>query len=394
MMAHKARGHFVDAPVQGVRAVTPTTDVLTNESGGFDYFPDEWVALYLGQHLLGSAIADHRVSPLDLFESSDTDDVEVINMARLLQSLDCDGFAKSGIQITPGTASAFDAVMAEKGFASLNFYEIDQIDEIIGETVSRASSECPSMQVVSAEDAKIHLDAQLNNSMFRKNISRTPEMATAKSKLDVMPVLVPATRANGELVVSEATVGNGVDFFDENANYLYTREMVRPLVAVYADQNPDSPTLASDVFGAVSRDDGKTWKRKNLSRAADRSSFKLANGLPYYGDVKKPNISIKGNYILAVWQSKFCRGGRPAYSIQVCPEKDIDTNGDGVPDSCIMCSGEGENEHCDVDDTSDDQYYVDDIWGVGGPQRSHDYTEDGFPRSVSCPTTASGPAAA
>lgn len=379
MMAHKARGHFVDAPVQGVRAVTPTTDVLTSESGGFDYFPDEWVALYLGQHLLGSTIADHRVSPLDLFESSDTDDVEVINMARLLQSLDCDGFAKSGIQITPGTASAFDAVMAEKGFAYLDFYNSNQIDEIIGATVSRASSECPAMQEVSAEDAKVHLEGQLSNSMFRKNISRTPEMATAKSKVDLMPVLVPATRANGEPVVGDVTGGNGVDYTDEEGNYLYTREMVRPLVAVYADQNPDSPTLASDVFGAVSRDDGKTWKRKNLSRAADRSSFTLANGQPYYGDVKKPNLSIKGNYILAVWQSKFCRGGRPTYSIQVCSENDIDTDGDNVADSCEVCQGDGENEHCGPDDTSDDIYYQDDIWGVGGPQRSHDYTEDGFP---------------
>ena len=196
-------------------------------------------------------------------------------------------------------------------------------------------------------------------------------MGTTKSKIDLMPVLVPATKANGDPTV--------IEYFDEEGKSLYTREYIRPLVAVYADQNPDSPTGASDVFGAVSRDDGKTWKRKNLSRAANRSSFTLANGEPYYGDVKKPNLKVKGNYVLAVWQSKYASGGRPRSSIRVCPEKDIDTDGDGVVDSCIVCRGEGDNEHCDVDDPSDDIYYEDDIWGVGGPQRSRDYTEDGFP---------------
>ncbi|RJX16951.1 MAG: hypothetical protein C4563_11310 [Desulfobulbus sp.] len=351
MMAHKARAHFVDSPVQGVRAVTPTGDVLTDEAGGFDYFPGEWVALYLGQYLLGSAIADHRVTLLDLFESSDTDDQEVINMARLLQSLDSDGFAKSGIQISPDIVSIFEAVMADKGFVYLNCYDNIQIDEIISEVVARASIVYPLMEVVSADEAKDHLEEQLNSAMFRKNISKTPEMATAKSKVDLMPVLVPATRANGEPYDDPDTAAVGVDYYDEDGNYLYTRDNVKPLVAVYADQNPDSPTGAMDVFGAVSRDDGNTWKRMNLSRAADRSSFTLANGLPYYGDVKKPNLSIKGNYILAVWQSKFCRGGQPRYSRGEFLEDGVTPN----------------------------PYYVDDIWGVGGPQRSRDYTEDGFP---------------
>ena len=53
-----------------------------------------------------------------------------------------------------------------------------------------------------------------------------------------------------------------------------------------------------DVFAAVSRDDGKTFKRKNLSRMADRSSFTLANGEPFYGQVKKPVFQICGNNIL------------------------------------------------------------------------------------------------
>ena len=339
-MAHPSRGHFIDSPVEGLNVSAPTFDGITYENGAFDYFPGETVTFSIGKYLLGSTLAAHKVSPLDLFESSDTDDIEVINMARLLQSLDSDGKPKNGITITTDITELLDAVMVGNGFTALDFYDSSQIDTVIEEVVAGAGASYAEMSVVSAEDAKNHLEEQLSSAMFRKNVSKTPEMLTAKSKVDLMPVLVPATRANGESVV--------VDYFDEEGNPLYSRDLVRPLVSVYADQNPDSPSLASDVFGAISRDDGASWKRMNLSRAADRSSFELANGEPYYGDVKKPNLSIKGNYILAVWQSKFCRGGRPTYSL---------------------------DEFLD-DSVTPNPYYEDDIYGVGGPQRSHDYTEE------------------
>lgn len=38
--------------------------------------------------------------------------------------------------------------------------------------------------------------------------------------------------------------------------------------------------------------------RKNISRSAERSSFLLANGLPYPGHCRKPVFQVKGNKIL------------------------------------------------------------------------------------------------
>lgn len=336
------RGHFVDAPVEGLGYDSAPFAGVTDISGGFDYFPDQRVTFFLGRHALGSALADHRVSPLDLFEQQDTESLCVINLAKLLQSFDTDGYAKNGIFITAEIIRIFEGVMAQKGYKALDFNETAQIDEIIRLTVAQAKNNNPFMVEVSAEEAKAHLDSQLASAMFRKNVSKTPEMVTTKAKVDLMPVLVPATQANGEPVLSSETAGFGVDYYDEDGYYLYTREKVKPLVSVYADQIPE--TGMSDTFAAVSRDDGKTWKRTNLSRAAHLSSFVLANGQPFYGDVKKPNLTVKGNYVLAAWQSKFCRGGQPRYSLD-----------------------------------EEDPYFVDDIFGVGGPQRSHDYTEEGFP---------------
>ncbi|MCD4755210.1 MAG: hypothetical protein K8R75_05335, partial [Deltaproteobacteria bacterium] len=197
--------------------------------------------------------------------------------------------------------------------------------------------------------------------MFRKNVSRTPEMTSTKSKLNTMRVWFPALRADGNSTTykDDANVTQlGIPYYDytcveTNAtgecldwerNLIRVAEEAKPIVVVYTDAVEE--TGCEDVFAAVSRDDGKTFKRKNLSRMADKSSFTLANGEECYGQVKKPVFQICGNNILVAWTSKFCKGGKPTYAIDV-----------------------------EDDYFSDDPYWEDDIYGVAGPQRSVDYTE-------------------
>ncbi len=341
-LAHPRRGHFVDSPVAGLTAVTQTFFGRTDSAGGFNYFPGEQVRLSVGSLILGTTEADDRISPLNLFESSDVSDPRVVNMARLLQSLDADADPQPGITITPAIESCLDVALSSHGLSGLDFSDDALVESVLQATQAACATIAP-LQLVSAEDAVENLERSVGSEMARRNVSKTPAMASAKAKLEMMPVLVPATAAN------EEPVAGGIDYYDENGNFLYNRTTVKPLVALYADQIPE--TGASDTFAAISRDDGKTWKRTNLSRTADLSSFTLADGQPYYGDTKKPILSVKENYAIAVWQSKFCRGGRPLYSREPVLEDGVTPN----------------------------PYYADDVWGVGGPQRSHDYTEDGFP---------------
>ena len=49
-------------------------------------------------------------------------------------------------------------------------------------------------------------------------------------------------------------------------------------------------TDASDVFVAISRDDGDTWKRRNISKTADKSSK-----IGYPGVSQKPMLKVKDN---------------------------------------------------------------------------------------------------
>jgi hypothetical protein len=202
-------------------------------------------------------------------------------------------------------------------------------------------------------------------------------------------VWFPALKANGDPATYEddgGAIHDGVPYYDQDGDLIRVADEAKPLVIVYTDvayTDADGNEYA-DVFAAVSRDDGATWKRKNISRMADRSSFILENGKKYYGATRKPVFQVKGNKIFIAWSSKYAKGGKPRYAINVCP----DTNGDGTPDPCTICTGSDENETCESDYTYDDPYYTDDIWGVSGSQGSHDYTEDGFPEVGEVPYSA------
>lgn len=208
-------------------------------------------------------------------------------------------------------------------------------------------------------------DVELKEPIFRKNVSKEPETETSKAKIEILSTYVPAHRANGDPVE--------LVYRDAAGEITSKRTEAKPLVAVYAEEMAgmeippiyasEPPSLSRDVYAAVSVDEGNTWKRVNLSRSADRSSFELENGVEYLGDTHKPNIKVQGNMILVAWTSKYARSGTPRYAISEyirhSGEEVLDPEGNPIPNPAY-------------------EYYEEDIWGVSGPQRSKDYTDDGF----------------
>ena len=185
--AHPRKGHFIDSPVGGLTYETPTNWGVTEDSGGFDYFPGEEVELWVGTVFLGKALAGQKISPLDIFlsENVDTDealqDTRVVNMARLLQSLDFDGEPKGGIGITPTVRGCLDMAAENLGLLDfttgesiVNFADSNAVQMLIDETlVQCAGAPNVSLVEVSAAEAAANLEAGLNASgIFRKNVSK------------------------------------------------------------------------------------------------------------------------------------------------------------------------------------------------------------------------------
>lgn len=400
MLSHPSRGHFVDSPVGGLTFRTSTDTNLTDESGAFDFFPDETVTFSIGDYVLGSTVAAKKISPLDMFEMADTTNTEVGNMARLLQSLDSDADPDKGISITSDVVEYLEAAMEEQGYDSFDFGDTIQIDEIIAKTIDLAAEGDPPLYLneVDVEDALAHLDKSLDSIMFRKNVSKTPLLGSSKSKLNVMGVWFPALKANAALVpdsdypddpeLYSAPDSVTIEYYDEDGNFIRDTDKAKPLIVVYTDA--DEETEAHDIWAAVSRDDGNTWKRKNLSRMADRSSFELANGEEFYGHSKKPVFQVKGNKMLVAWTSKFARGGKPRYAIKLCDDPTTEVVETPETGCAIYCTGKTEDDtlSCEPDYPYDDPYYTDDIWGVSGHQRSVDYTDEGYPEVGEVPYSA------
>ncbi len=430
---HPAKGHFIDANVKGLSYYTSVDSGVTGDPGPFQYWPGDEVDFYVGNVYLGFTDSGKKVSPLDIF-SAGSGDPRVVNMARLLQSLDYDSSPRGSIKITPTVRGCLNSAMANLGLTGVNFEDDGQVTAVIDEThrlcngTTDPAGDEPivlALVAVSPDEAQGNLEAGLNASgIFRKNVTKTEDWGENKQKLDVMPVYFPGLRSNGDPSLCYDEDGDkeydegidtiGVpyeewrlggdpaaeecdprDYEDPEAcqvTLIECRDIAKPIavtylekIDIYDDQVKEEfwpGRFAWDTFTAVSRDDGATWKRMNVSRMADMSSFELETGEPFHGSTGSPYLKINDNYILNVWESKFCKSGNPRYSITTCDDpatEEVETDDPLTEENecAVYCTGNEDNdtEVCEPDYPGDDDYYVTDIWGVRGSQRSVDYDE-------------------
>jgi hypothetical protein len=82
-------GNFANTPVEGVTYRSGTLEGVTGPDGEFSYVADQPVQFALGDIDLGAPVEGSAVlSPVDLVPGGDDRSAAVINIARLLQSLD------------------------------------------------------------------------------------------------------------------------------------------------------------------------------------------------------------------------------------------------------------------------------------------------------------------
>ena len=428
---HPDRGHFQDSQVVGLNYHGPTQKGVTQSGetdggGGFLFFPGETINWSIGDVVLGDAVAAKRVSPLDLFHNADINDPRVIDVARILQTLDSNR-SDGKITLLPDVVGCFGdlAKVHYPPDAVIPFGEDSlAIESLLLDTVGTCE-DLYGLPVIAPDEAQGNLEAGLNASgIFRKNVTKTEDWGETKQKLEVMPVYFPGLRSNDEPSLcydedDDKEYDEGVDtigvpyeewrlggdplaeecdprdYEDSEActlTLIECRELAKPLlvtymakVDIYDDQVKEDfwpDRFSWDLFTAISRDDGTTWKRKNVSRMADMSSFDLETGEPFPGTVGSPYLKVNDNKILTVWESKFCKSGNPRYSINLCDNPEtpetptIDTEtGEVVCEEYCRGNAEQGTEVCEPDYAGDDDYYVTDIWGVRGSQDSVDYDE-------------------
>ena len=144
-------GTFVDSPVEGLKYVTETLSGITNSQGEFNYLANETVTFSIGGISFPPVNAASVITPLVLFNTDDINNSLVVNVLRLLQSLDLDGIASNGIQIPSLVHDLADGVTID--FSSESFEQ--QIEVVL----SLAS--ILNLTLVSADDAIYHFQQTL-----------------------------------------------------------------------------------------------------------------------------------------------------------------------------------------------------------------------------------------
>jgi len=100
-------GTFVDAAVQGLSYETATQSGVTDSLGTFQYLAGETVAFSIGSISLGQGIAKTQMTPIDLVSgATGADNSTVINILRLLQTMDDDNTPANGIVILDAISTA------------------------------------------------------------------------------------------------------------------------------------------------------------------------------------------------------------------------------------------------------------------------------------------------
>jgi len=163
-------GNFVDSPVSGIQYRTSTFSGVTDIAGTFQYHTNEIIEFSIGNLVLGAAIADSIVTPLELgtlngslqdgeldYQSNHQD--RATNTLRLLQTLDSDSYPDNGITLSENTRISINSLVNNTIVFNLNGDEFETQQALL-DLLSLATN---TGELVSAEQAVEHFKTTLES---------------------------------------------------------------------------------------------------------------------------------------------------------------------------------------------------------------------------------------
>jgi len=161
-------GVFLDSPVVNIGYRTETLEGVTNSLGQYEYLQGETVTFFIGDLELPTVMANGTVTPLDIADSQDPSNSEVVNIIRLLQTLDKDGNLDNGITITEtaiSTATQVDFTLSESDFAA---------SSAVNTLIANGGQDSVVGELVSTDSAVAHFESELlENGIFVGSIVGT-----------------------------------------------------------------------------------------------------------------------------------------------------------------------------------------------------------------------------
>ena len=153
-------GRLIDSPVEGVNYQSGSLAGITGSSGEFQYEVGNTIRFFIGDIALGRAVRGKSViTPLDLVVDGATDTPAVINIARLLQSLDSDpGDGVITIPAAVRAAAARSNAALSSAIEVLDFSDATAFVNAASQLVAVLTHDYPFTAVlVDADNARAHM---------------------------------------------------------------------------------------------------------------------------------------------------------------------------------------------------------------------------------------------
>ena len=186
-------GRFVDSPVSGLQYATATQSGVTDADGSYRYLAGEQVTFSIGDINFPATPALATVTPLNVFSTEEIGDIRVMNMARLLQSLDTDSNPENGITISSDANASAAGLSLD--FASPSFESQSQVINLVANSGSNTTS------LIDGETALTHFQETL----FQEGIAERP---AAPAPDTTTPADTASSSATNPLVGTTAAFTN------------------------------------------------------------------------------------------------------------------------------------------------------------------------------------------
>ncbi len=302
-------GVFLDAAVANMGYRTATQEGFTNQNGEFRFRIGELITFFIGDLELPATIAKDIITPLEIANVESLEDNQVINILRLLQSLDADGDASNGIEITAAAIAAgtvLDFAVAPDVFAELPAVKtllqvaggaqqalipaaqavahFQTTLALINETSSSSSSQLSSIVV------EVSSSAANSEAIAPSSSSASSEIIVAASSVSVSSVAVVESSsavASSELALSSLSVSSAV-IDDAASSAVASSEPALSSAAMssIAAVSSSSVDYPAEVFftetfdGATESNFYSTYRLNNNGQ----SVYKKSGGTPAFND--------------------------------------------------------------------------------------------------------------
>ncbi|GIU20758.1 MULTISPECIES: hypothetical protein [unclassified Shewanella] len=222
-------GVFLDSPVEGIGYKTETLSGVTDAEGKYSYAEGETVTFFIGDLEFPATEAQGIVTPLNIANTEDVTNSAVINMARLLQTLDQDGDPNNGITITQtaiDTAEPVDFNLPPAEFAA---------NDAVKATIENGGQNTATSELITEEAALAHLAEQLTENQIQLGI--VGSWSITNSETDLLSITF---FNNGTYVLFEVEdAGSLVDAGMEWGTYERDYETNRVYAGQDFDENGD-----------------------------------------------------------------------------------------------------------------------------------------------------------